>query len=31
MEPFAIGFMSVSMAAVTVLAGFCFWKILKGE
>lgn len=31
MEPFAIGFMLVSMAAVTALAVFCFTKILKGK
>jgi hypothetical protein len=30
MEPFAIGFMLFSMAAVTVLAVYCFWKILRG-
>ena len=31
MEPFAIGFMVVSMAAVTVLAVFCFAKILRDD
>lgn len=30
MEPFAIGFMTTSMVAVTLLAGYCFRKILKG-
>ena len=30
MEPFAIGFMTVSMAAVSILAAYCFGKILKG-
>ncbi len=31
MEPFAIGFMLFSMAAVTALAVFCFWKMLRGK
>ena len=31
MEPFAIGFMLFSMAAVTALAGYCFSKILRGK
>lgn len=31
MEPFAIGFMLFSMAAVTALAGFCFYKILRND
>ena len=29
MEPFAIGFMLFSMTAVTTLAAYCFWKILR--
>jgi len=31
MEPFALAFMLVSMAAVTALAVFCFAKILRGD
>ena len=31
MEPFALGFMLVSMTAVTVLAVFCFYRILRGD
>ena len=30
MEPFAIVFMSVSMLAVTCLAGWCMNRILRG-
>ncbi len=30
MEPFALVFMLVSMAAVTTLAGYCLRRILKG-
>lgn len=30
MTPFAIMFMSVSMACVTCLAGFCLYRILTG-
>lgn len=30
MEPFAIVFMSVSMLAVTCLAGWCMSRILRG-
>ncbi len=29
MEPFALGFMLISMGAVTTLAVYCFWKILR--
>ena len=29
LTPFAIVFMSVSMAAVTLLAGYCLYRILK--
>ena len=31
MEPFAIFFMTVSMASVTLLAGYCLYRILTGE
>ena len=30
MEPFALVFMLVSMTAVTLLAGFCLNRILRG-
>ena len=30
MEPFALVFMLVSMTAVTILAGFCLSRILRG-
>ncbi len=30
MEPFALVFMTVSMTAVTLLAGFCLNRILRG-
>ena len=30
MEPFALAFMIVSMTAVTLLAGFCLSRILRG-
>ncbi len=29
MEPFALGFMLVSMTAVTALAVYCFYRILR--
>ena len=31
MEPFAILFMSFSMACVTALAGYCLYRILTGK
>ena len=31
MEPFALVFMIVSMAAVTGFAGYCFARILRGQ
>jgi len=31
MEPFALGFMLFSMAAVTALALYCFVKMLRGK
>ena len=31
MEPFALGFMLFSMAAVTGLAGYCLRRIIKGK
>lgn len=30
MTPFALFFMSVSMVAVTALAGYCMYRILRG-
>ncbi len=30
LSPFALAFMSVSMAAVASLAGYCLWRVLKG-
>jgi hypothetical protein len=30
MTPFALMFMTVSMACVTCLAGFCLYRILSG-
>ena len=29
MTPFALAFMLVSMAAVTGLAGYCIWRVLR--
>ena len=29
MTPFALVFMLVSMAAVTALAGYCIWRVLR--
>ena len=29
MTPFALIFMLVSMAAVTCLAGYCIWRVLR--
>lgn len=29
MTPFALVFMLVSMAAVTGLAGYCIWRVLR--
>ena len=29
-SPFALGFMLVSMTAVTALAGYCLWRVLHG-
>lgn len=31
MTPVAIVFMSVSMLVVTVLAGWCMWRLLTGR
>ena len=31
MTPFAFAFMSVSMASVTALAAYCFYRILTGN
>jgi hypothetical protein len=31
MTSFALAFMLVSMAAVTGLAGYCLWRVLKEE
>lgn len=31
MEPFAILFMTFSMASVTLLAGYCLYRILTGK
>ncbi len=30
MTPFAVFFMTVSMVSVTVLAGYCMYRILRG-
>ena len=31
LTPFALVFMTVSMASVTLLVAYCYWRILMGD